>query len=368
MILESFGKEYIGALNPTLEGGKYKGYTPFLDSLIQKSMYFEYSFANGRASIDGMPSSLSSIPMFVEAFFLTPASLNSLTSVAGELRKKGYYTAFFHGAANGSMGFQAFSRAAGYQDYFGRTEFGNDEFFDGNWAIWDEEFLQFYAEKMSEFKEPFSTGIFTASSHHPFNIPERYRSVYPESSLPIHKCIRYSDHALQRFFETASKEPWFKNTLFVLTADHTNQNEHAEYQTEAGIFSIPIIFYTPDGSLQGKRPGISQQIDIMPTVLGYLGYDRPYVAFGCDLLNTPPEETYAVNYLDGIYQFFKGDYLLQFDGRQSIALYNFKEDVLLKHNLLGQTDVQQPMENQLKAIIQQYMERMNGNQLVVNPE
>ena len=200
MILESFGKEYIGALNPTLEGGKYKGYTPFLDSLIQKSMYFEYSFANGRASIDGMPSSLSSIPMFVEAFFLTPASLNSLTSVAGELRKKGYYTAFFHGAANGSMGFQAFSRAAGYQDYFGRTEFGNDEFFDGNWAIWDEEFLQFYAEKMSEFKEPFSTGIFTASSHHPFNIPERYRSVYPESSLPIHKCIRYSDHALQRFF------------------------------------------------------------------------------------------------------------------------------------------------------------------------
>ena len=106
----------------------------------------------------------------------------------------------------------------------------------------------------------------------------------------------------------------------------------------------------------------------MPTVLGYLGYDRPYVAFGCDLLNTPPEETYAVNYLDGIYQFFKGDYLLQFDGRQSIALYNFKEDVLLKHNLLGQTDVQQPMENQLKAIIQQYMERMNGNQLVVNPE
>ena len=173
---------------------------------------------------------------------------------------------------------------------------------------------------------------------------------------------------MQRFFETASKEPWFKNTLFVLTADHTNQNEHAEYQTEAGIFSIPIIFYTPDGSLQGKRPGISQQIDIMPTVLGYLGYDRPYVAFGCDLLNTPPEETYAVNYLDGIYQFFKGDYLLQFDGRQSIALYNFKEDVLLKHNLLGQTDVQQPMENQLKAIIQQYMERMNGNQLVVNPE
>lgn len=368
LILESFGKEYFGSLNKNLENGSYKGYTPFLDSLIQKSLVFEYSFANGRASIDGMPSSLSSIPMFVEAFFLTPAALNNLTSVAGELRKKGYYTAFFHGASNGSMGFQAFSRAVGYQDYFGRTEYNNDNDFDGNWAIWDEEFLQFYAKTISTFKEPFSAGIFTASSHHPFNIPDRYRSVFPEGSLPIHKCIRYSDHALKRFFETVSKEDWFKNTLFVLTADHTNQNEHPEYQTEAGIFAVPIIFYTPDGSLQGHRNAIAQQIDIMPTVLGYLGYDKPYVAFGCDLLHTPEKDTYAVNYLNGIYQFFKGDYMLQFDGSKTIAVYAFKTDSLLKENLVGKIPEQETMERELKALIQQYMERMNHNQLVVEAE
>lgn len=368
LILESFGKEYFGSLNKSLENGNYKGYTPFLDSLIQKSLVFEYSFANGRASIDGMPSALSSIPMFVEAFFLTPAALNDLTSVAGELRKKGYYTAFFHGASNGSMGFQAFSRAVGYQDYFGRTEYNNDKDFDGNWAIWDEEFLQFYAHTLSTFKEPFSAGIFTASSHHPFNIPDRYRPVFPEGSLPIHKCIRYSDHALKRFFETVSKEEWFKNTLFVLTADHTNQNEHPEYQTEAGVFAVPVIFYTPDGSLQGHRNAIAQQIDIMPTVLGYLGYDKPYVAFGCDLLHTPDEETYAVNYLNGIYQFFKGDYLLQFDGSKTIAVYAFKTDPFLKKNLLGNVPQQEAMERELKGLIQQYMERMNHNQLVVKGE
>lgn len=367
MILESFGKEYFGSLNKDLDGGTYKGYTPFLDSLVQESLVFDYSFANGRTSIDGMPSALSSIPMFVEKFLLTPAALNNLTSVAGELRKKGYYTAFFHGASNGSMGFQAYSRSVGYQDYFGRTEYGNDDDFDGNWAIWDEEFLQFFAEKMATFKQPFSTGIFTASSHHPYNIPERYKDIYPESSLPIHKCIRYSDHALQRFFETASREPWFKNTVFVLTADHTNQSDHPEYQTEAGVFRIPIIFYTPDGSLQGERAAISQQIDIMPTVLGYLGYDKPYVAFGCDLLSTPDEETYAVNYLDGIYQFFKGDFLIQFDGEKTTAVYNFKKDELLKHNLLGTVPEQTDLENELKSIIQQYMERMNGNQMVILP-
>lgn len=365
LIMESFGKEYIGSLNKELEGGNYKGYTPFLDSLISKSLVFEHSFANGRASIDGMPSVLSGIPMFIEAFFLTPASLNKLSSVGGELRKKGYYTAFFHGARGGSMGFQAYSRAVGYSNYFGREEYNNDADYDGNWAIWDEEFLQFYADQISSFKQPFSTGIFTASSHHPFNIPERYQSQFPEGSLPIHKCIRYSDHALKRFFEKASKQPWFENTLFVLTADHTNQTEHPEYQTETGIFSVPIIFYTPTGDLQGHREAIAQQIDIMPTVLGYLGYDKPFVSFGCDLLQTPDEETYAVNYTNGIYQYMKGDYLLQFDGDKAVALYAFKTDKQLKNNLVNTVAQQNAMVEELKGIIQQYMERMNQDRMTV---
>ncbi len=365
-ILESFGKEYFGAFNKTLEAGKYKGYTPFLDSLIQRSLVYEYSYANGRASIDGMPSVLSGIPMFVEPFFLTPASLNNLSSVGGELKKKGYYTAFFHGARDGSMGFQAYSRSVGYSDYFGREEYNNDADFDGNWAIWDEEFLQFYADKISGFPEPFSVGIFTATSHHPFNIPERYKDVYAEGSLPIHKCIRYSDHALERFFEKASKEPWFENTLFVLTADHTNATEHPEYQTELGFFSVPIIFYSPKGDLQGYRSDvIAQQIDIMPTILGYLGYDKPYVSFGCDLLHTPPTETYAVNYINNIYQFLKGDYLLQFDGEKTLAVYRFKTDIFLKDNLIGKVPEQESMEHELKAMIQQYMERMNGDKMII---
>lgn len=365
LVLESFGKEYFGSLNKELEDGNYKGYTPFLDSLVSESLVYKYSFANGQQSIDGLPSILSGIPRFVEPFFLTPASLNKLSSVGGELKKKGYYTAFFHGARDGSMGFQAYARAVGYPDYFGREEYGNDDDFDGNWAIWDEEFLQFFADKMSSFPQPFSAGIFTASSHHPYVIPDRYKGVFPDGTLEIHKCIRYSDNALKLFFEKASKESWFENTLFVLTADHTNQTEHPEYWTDYGRYAVPIIFYTPDGDLKGYRDAIAQQIDIMPTVLSYLGYDKPYVSFGCDLLNTPAEDTYAVNYINGIYQFFKGDYLLQFDGRNAVAMYAFKTDKLLEHNLLGQIDVQQSMEDELKAIIQQYMIRMNNDELVV---
>lgn len=371
LIVESFGKEYIGSLNSSLEPGGYEGYTPFADSLVRRSLTFRYSYSNGRKSIDGMPSILSGIPMFVEPFFLTPASLNTVSGLAGELSKKGYYTAFFHGAQNGSMGFQAFARSSGFQDYYGRTEynedtrFHGDEDFDGTWAIWDEPFLQFYAQKMSDFKQPFMTAVFTASSHHPFVVPEQYKDTFPEGPLIIHKCIRYTDHSLRKFFEFASKQPWYQNTLFVLTADHSNLTDHTYYQTDLGRFSVPILFFDPSGeTTTGIQDAIAQQIDIMPTLLGMLHYDQPYVSFGCDLLHTPADSLYAVNYSNGIYQYVKQGRLLQFDGDKPVGFYALS-DSLLMNNQLGNTEQQKSMERELKAIIQQYMSRMNEDRLVV---
>lgn len=369
-ILESFGKENSGFLNEELDNGTYKGFTPFLDSLMAEGLTFKYSFSNGMKSIDGMPSVLSGIPMFIEPFFLTPASLNTISSVGGELKKKGYYTAFFHGADNGSMGFEAFARTVGYTNYFGRTEYneanpGNKDF-DGHWGIWDEKFFQFFADKLSTFQQPFATALFSLSSHHPFAVPTEYEGAFPKGNVAIRQCIGYTDHALKLFFDKVSKEPWFDNTLFVFTADHTNSPERPEYQTECGLFSVPVVFYQHGSNLKGYvKDAIAQQIDIMPTVLSHLGYDAPYISFGCDLLTTSPEDTYAVNYINGVYQFFKGDYLLQFDGKRATGVFAFKTDKLLEHNLLGQLSQQSAMEDELKAIIQQYMTRMNGDGLVV---
>ena len=371
LIVESFGREYIGALNGTLENSRYKGYTPCVDSLIAKSITFSHSYCNGRKSIDGMPSILSSIPMFIEPFILTPASMNDFSGLAGILQQEGYQTAFFHGAQNGSMGFQAFAQKTGFQLYYGRTEYeaarGTSDF-DGTWAIWDEPFLQYYAEVMSEMQEPFMTAVFTASSHHPFVVPEEYKKQFPEEQLEIHKCIRYTDQALGRFFQTASRQPWFKNTLFVLTSDHTNMSNHAEYKTDLGGFCSPIIIFDPaqpEGRMVDK---IAQQIDILPTVLGMLHYQKSYFAFGIDVLNTPAEDTWAVNYLNGIYQYVRNGYVLQFDGRKSTAFYSLS-DSLMQHNLLNNpspSTLHSPlpeMERQLKAIIQQYMERMKQDRL-----
>ena len=376
LILESFSREFMGAYNDLWNDPQYKTYTPFLDEIIKQSLTFDYTFANGRKSIDGMPSILSSIPRFIEPFFLTPASMNEVSGLAGELGKKGYYSAFFHGAENGSMGFEAFAKTTGYKDYFGRTEynqdkrFNGDKDFDGMWAIWDEEFLQFYALKMSEMKEPFVTSIFTASSHHPFKVPERYKEVYADEAGDdnvLHKCIRYVDNGLRQFFETAKQQPWYDNTIFVLTADHTNLSSRVEYQTDLGVFGVPVIIYDPSGDIQPQRRHcIAQQIDIMPTILNYLGYDHPYVAFGNDLFNTPDDATWAVNHSNGIYQYVKGDYLMQFSEQGEVkGIYNYKQDWQLKHNLKGKiVNAEADMQRELKAIIQSYMERMTEDRLV----
>ncbi|MBR4066751.1 MAG: sulfatase-like hydrolase/transferase [Bacteroidaceae bacterium] len=371
-IVESFGKEYIGAYNPRTDGSL----TPFLDSLITKSRSYLHSYGNGKKSIDGMPSILSSIPMFVEPFFVADASLNRVSSIAGELKNIGYNSSFFHGAPNGSMGFQAFAKTCGFQEYYGMNEYcsspkhnGMDDH-DGTWAIWDEPFLQYFAESIDEMKEPFVTSVFTASSHHPFKIPEEYNNEFKGGDDPFLKCVQYTDYSLKRFFEHASKQEWYNNTLFVITADHTNHSSAPRYKTAAGWFEVPIIFFHPNGEAP-FAPGLdstmtAQQIDIMPTILEYIGYSRPFVAFGKSLISTPAQESYAVNYTNEIYQYYKGGYVLHFNGEKSIALYDLKHDELMRENILGKSSVQENMERKLKAIIQQYMSRMVHDRLTAD--
>ncbi len=369
LIMESFGREYIGGFNKEVLGEKYKGYTPFVDSLMQHSVTFRYSYCNSQQSIDGMPAILASIPRIIKPFVLTPQALNRINGIAGYLNEEGYQTAFFHGARDGSMGFNGFANTIGYEAYYGREEFnqdkrfGGDADFDGFWAVWDEPFLQYFALKMTEMKQPFHTTVFTASSHHPFRVPQQYEGRFPKGTMEIHQCIGYSDYALRRFFDTARKQPWFNNTVFVLTSDHTNMREHDEYKSDIGVYCSPIIIYDPSGELQpGMRNAIAQHIDIVPTILGYIGYDKPYVAFGIDLLNTPAEDTWAVTEIEGVYQYCKHGYILQFDGQKTIAVYRLT-DQAMRHNLLGKVKEQAQMELELKAFIQQYMDRMLEDRL-----
>ena len=348
LILESFGTEYIGFYNRDIEG--YKGYTPFLDSLLEQSVTFEHSYASGRKSIDAMPSVLSSIPMLIEPYIVTPYSTNSVSSIAECLERKGYTTAFFHGAPNGSMGFQAYARAAGLDAYYGKKEFDetneDNDAFDGTWAVWDEPFLQFYAQTMNTMQEPFMTAVFTASSHHPFRIPTQYKDVFPKGAKPIHQTIGYADHALRRFFETARQQAWYEHTLFVLTADHTNEATLPQYKNARGLFRVPVAFYHPRWTQAERRDEVVSQTDIMPSVLAYVGFDEPFFAFGEDALTQSKQHPYAICYEEPYFQLFTDSLMIQFDGER--ITNGVSDSAALDY---------------LKAYIQQYTGRMIRDQL-----
>ena len=350
IILESFSKEYLGH------------YTPFLDSLSAQALTFELSLANGRKSIDAMPSILSSIPMLITPYILTPYSTNDVGSLASYLGAKGWQTAFFHGAPNGSMGFQAYARSCGFEAYYGKDEYNNNADYDGYWAIWDEPFLQFFGQTMTTMQQPFMTTVFTATSHHPFQVPKQYEGVFPEGTHPLHKCIGYTDNSLRKFFDYAKQQPWYENTLFVLTADHTNALTTPEYNNDKGRYEVPIIFFDPhmDEALRTKERHFPvAQVDILPSVLAYLDYDEPYFAFGEDVITRDKEHPYVVNYNNPVFQIFSDSLLLQFDGKEVTAVQNFG-------NAKNENDV--AMLRYLQATIQQYITRMKSNRLTWTKE
>ena len=211
--------------------------------------------------------------------------------------------------------------------------------------------------------------LFTVSSHHPFKLPKRYQGKFKQGPLPVYECISYTDMALQKFFEKARTMPWYHNTLFVITADHTATAKHyAEYQSAWGSFAVPLLFFAPgDTAFRGVEKRVVQQLDIMPTVLGYLNYDKPFFSFGKNMLAPIKGEDFAINYM-GMYQWFEGEYMIQFDEEKTLAMYNYVADPLLQTDLKEQQTAQrQQMEARLKAFIQQYKNRMVDDKLQVEP-
>lgn len=365
LILESFSAEHSAYLNRYLQEAGDEGYTPFLDSLMKKSLVFN-GFANGQRSIDGVPAILSSLPSLIETPYLSsPYVGNDLESVASLLKKEGYSTAFFHGGKNGTMGFEAYTRVVGFDEYYGMDEYGNDDDFDGNWGIFDEPFLQYTADVAGNMQQPFYIAAFTLSSHHPYTIPEKYKSKFRKGNLDIQESIMYADFALAQFFNKVEKESWFENTLFVLTADHCSQGDHPYYTSRLGQYRIPIVFYNTSKNWDTLSNEIAQQVDILPSIMDYLGLEREFVSFGNSVFDTASKR-FAVMYQNSTYQLVLDSLFYQFNGLDDVAIFNYRADSLLTINLLDKNNYSaDELRNYTKAIIQQYNNRILNNQLTI---
>jgi len=364
-IVESFSREYNGAFNTRYNIPNYKSYTPFIDSLAQHSLIFDNAYANGRKSIHGMSSVLAGIPSFKVAFTSSSFSNQKIESVVSCLNDYGYDTSFFHGAANGSMGFLGFGNILGMNNYYGMTEFNNMEESDGIWGIWDEPFLEYTAKVLSKKETPFFATIFTLSSHDPFIVPKQYQNKFPKGNIPMHECIGYTDYAINQFFEKAKKEPWFENTIFILTADHTNQKYYSKYKKGINKHAVPILFYKPDNSLVKIDTTLAQQIDIYPTILDLVGYKKPFRSWGRSLVNNDVKP-FVLTHTGNVFQLIKDDYTLVFDGTKTLGIYAFMDDALENNLMHSKPEKLKLLERECKAYIQDYMNRIIDKKLYAN--
>lgn len=365
-ILESFSKEYSGAFNKNNSIKDFVSYTPFFDSLATESLIATNAFANGRQSIHGMSSVLAGIPSLKDAFTSSPYSNQKIQSIVSVSNDLGYDTSFFHGAPNGSMGFLGFGNILGFDHYYGKTEYDNDADFDGMWGIWDEPFFQFFAKTLNQKKSPFMATLFSVSSHHPFKIPEKYNGKFKKGPLEIHEPIGYTDFALKQFFKTAEKMPWFQHTIFVFVADHTNQVAYPEYEKALNRFAIPLLFYSPNPKyhLKGEIREPAQQIDIYPTLADLMGYNKKIRSWGRSLVAEQKEDLMIINSDSINEQFFIGNYIYLFNGKDVTGIYDI-EDKALEKNLLNKVDNPEIQRGILlsKAWYQDYMDRVINRKL-----
>lgn len=311
VIVESFATEYMK-------------YAPYFSELTKKGYYFPLNYANGRRSIEALTSILCGIPSLMEEPIVSSDfNNNELNCLAHVALAQGYSTHFLHGAYNGSMYMDTFSKRAGFDSFVGFNEYpiaNRSQDDDHIWGILDEPMYQYAADHLDQAQKPFVLGLFTLSSHHPYYIPPPLRDKFPDGTLEIHKSIGYADYAIQKFFERAEKSDWFNKTIFIFTGDHIQKSDQPEFNTELGRYRVPLLVYIP--GLQQKLPfdpnRVTQHVDIQATVFDLLGWaPEARTLLGRSVFDSAPG--YAFN--------FNGNGWWYADSQKFIKLNMFTQDV-----------------------------------------
>lgn len=349
LIVESLSQEYVE-----------QGYAPFVSSLAEKGLSFEHNFANGRRSMEALPSIMASFPSIIGSpLYQTQYQSNKFHPLPRTLKEAGYSTAFYHGGKRGTMDFDAYCYSIGFEEYHALEDYPASDHFDGHWGVYDHHYLEHVAGKLGEFKDPFFAGIFTLSSHQPYSIPDSLRDKFPEGTLPIHESIGYADFALKTFFDKIKDTPWYKNTLFIITADHTQKLATKKYQSLLGRYRVPLIFFHP--SVELKRPEgerVTQHVDILPSVLDFLNIDySKSLYYGSSVFNN--DEGRMLNLNSAGHFLLKGRSMVAFDGQRA-KYYEVGQDYLaLRPSERQDSD----LLSELKAIIQYTNNGLRNNNI-----
>ncbi len=283
LVEESLGAGFVGAYGDT------RGLTPEFDRLAQDGLLFTRAYATGTRTVRGLEALTASLPPIPSESIVKRAGNEDIATWAKVMNRLGYQSSFLYG------GYGAFDNM---NHYFGSNGFAvvdraqlPEPQFANAWGVSDGDLLRSaidYFDARAAEAQPFFSVIMSTSNHKPFTFPEGVDGVKPRGGGRS-AGARYADHAIGEFMRAAAQRPWFKDTLFVIVADH-DARVYGRADIPLNTYEIPLLFYAPGRLPAGRIDTPTSQIDVAPTVLGLLGlaYEAPF--FGQNVLAWPADQ------------------------------------------------------------------------------
>ena len=268
--------------------GNQQPLTPTLDSLYHHSLAFTHFYSAGIHTNHGMTATLYSFPALMFRNLMKGTVTPRRKGIATVLKQYGYENMFFmtHEAQYDNM--KAFFQTNGYDDIFSQENYPKSEVVN-SFGVSDH-FEMGYAlntiNQKAKTGKPFMATILTVSNHPPYIIPDFFKPKTKEKETQI---VEYADWAIGDFLKKASREPWYKNTIFVIQADHGKLVGKSEGELPQSYNHIPLIIFGP-GVPQQQYAGLGMQVDVMPTLFGLMNLNYEYEGFGVDLLKQHNDE------------------------------------------------------------------------------
>ncbi|WP_095155557.1 LTA synthase family protein [Pseudomonas sp. Irchel 3E13] len=358
ILMESFAGHSVGAL------GASGNITPYFDKLAEEGLLFDRFFSNGTHTHQGMFATMACFPNLpgFEYLMQTPEGGHKLSGLPALLSARDYDDVYVY---NGDFAWDnqsGFFGNQGMTTFIGRNDFVNPVFSDPTWGVSDQDMFDRGNQELANNygKKPFYALLQTLSNHTPYALPKDLpvEPVTGHGRLDEHlTAMRYSDWALGQFFEKARKEPYFKETLFVIVGDHGFGNNQQVTELDLGRFNVPLLLIAPGIQEKfGKRNHtVGTQIDIVPTVMGRLGGETRHQCWGRDLLNLP-EGDQGIGMIkpsgsEQIVGLIQGDRVLIESKDMSPRLYRYQLGSEFKAELIEHPE-QDAMLKKLESFIQ----------------
>ena len=300
---ESLGAEYVGAL-----GGL--PLTPNLDALSKEGLFFTQMYSTGTRTVRGIEALITGFPPTPNASVLKlDRAQRNFFTVAELLRRRGYATEFIYGGASHFDNMAGFMLGNGFQKVIDEGDF-IDPVFHSTWGVSDEDLVQrAHATFVAHGDQPFFALMLSTTNHEPFEFPEGRIKLHEQPANTVHNAMKYADYAIGEFFRLAKQEPYFKNTVFIVVADH-NTRVHGADLVPVSKFHIPALIIGPNVKTQSYDK-VTSQIDLLPTLLDLIGLSTEHPMIGRNIFTTPADTPgHAIMQYNNTHAFMVGNQVI----------------------------------------------------------